>query len=418
MTTIEIINYKCLLDRLMLARPEPSHLLLGNGFNNSLGVRTSYREIFNRMKRRYRSYQKLEEFVEKKGYDIELLIEDLKKAVQPDDRSFLGPYIERKVKLDFMKATDEIVQEQIKYVYSEHNESIHLLLRNFTSYFTLNFDPLLYLVLLRLKKENRVNDAFAFHQAKLPIHQDLSETEREIYEQVKSARQGGEFQISSGEQFVAKGFRRETKGYFSDSLKRLYKPMFKQNKWSRKDVEKVINQVWIEEKIKRQEAQLTINDGFSPKNDYSCSSEQNLFYLHGAFHIIKKGKKLQKITQTQNKTFLRCLERAIHSENQKIISVFAGTTEDKANEIKNHTYLQKCLDELAKISGSLVILGSSLADNDQHIFDHINQSQVKNIYISCRVESGDRVSERAHKKFRGKYITLFDRETISFGNET
>ena len=76
-----------------------------------------------------------------------------------------------------MKAVGEMVQDLIKYVYSEHNESIHLLLRNFTCYFTLNFDPLLYLVLSRLKTEDRVNDAFAFHQQKLPIHQNLSETE-------------------------------------------------------------------------------------------------------------------------------------------------------------------------------------------------------------------------------------------------
>ena len=50
MATVEIINYKSLLDRLMLARPEPSHLLLGNGFNNSLGVK-------DKLPRNFQSYE-------------------------------------------------------------------------------------------------------------------------------------------------------------------------------------------------------------------------------------------------------------------------------------------------------------------------------------------------------------------------
>ena len=206
--TFDIIDYEKLLSRLEMSRPKPSHLLLGNGFNNSLGVRTSYQEIFNRMKKIYPGYQKLEAMAEKKQYDIELLTEDLKKAVQSDDRSFLAPYIGQNIKLDFMKATNEIVQEKVKSVYSEHTESVYLLLRNFTNYFTLNFDPLLYLVLLRLKKENRI-DLYAFHQQKLPGYQDLNEVQSEIYEQVKGARQ--RLTMTFDELVEDLGFSRELK---------------------------------------------------------------------------------------------------------------------------------------------------------------------------------------------------------------
>ena len=409
--TFDIIDYEELLSRLEMSRPKPSHLLLGNGFNNSLGVRTNYQEIFNRMKKIYPGYRKLEAMAEKKKYDIELLTEDLKNAVQPDDRSFLAPYIGQNIKLDFMKATNEIVREKVKSVYSEHTESVYLLLRNFTSYFTLNFDPLLYLVLLRLKKENRVINAYAFHQQKLPGYQDLNEVQREIYEQVKGARQSGKLTMTFDKLVEDLGFSHETKGYFTDSAKRL----FRQNKWARKDIEKACGQVWLEENIRRYEANLKVNDGFSPEDDYLYSPEQNLFFLHGAFHIIKKGARVQKIMKSHNKAFLRRLEEAIHSESQKIISVFAGTTEDKTKEINSHSYLQQCLDELAKIEGTLVILGSSLADNDKHIFDCINQSNVKDIYISSSRSDAETKYQKALRLLPKKSITLFDRETIQYG---
>ena len=207
------------------------------------------------------------------------------------------------------------------------------------------------------------------------------------------------------------GLSHETKGYFTESVKRL----FKQNRWARKDIEKACGQVWKEEKIRQQEANLKVNDGFSPEDDYLYSPEQNLFFLHGAFHIIKKGVLVRKIIKSENKAFLRRLEEAIHSESQKIISVFAGTTEDKTKEINSHSYLQQCLDELAKIEGTLVILGSSLADNDKHIFDCINQSNVKDIYISSSRSDAETKYQKALRLLPKKSITLFDRETIQYG---
>ena len=47
-----IINYKQLLIELRKTEQD-NHLLLGNGFNNSLGINTSYKGIFERMKSLY-----------------------------------------------------------------------------------------------------------------------------------------------------------------------------------------------------------------------------------------------------------------------------------------------------------------------------------------------------------------------------
>ena len=55
MNEITLIDYQELLNQ--LTENGSSHLLLGNGFNNSLGIKTSYSEIFSRMKKEYSGYQ-------------------------------------------------------------------------------------------------------------------------------------------------------------------------------------------------------------------------------------------------------------------------------------------------------------------------------------------------------------------------
>ena len=50
-----------------------------------------------------------------------------------------------------MQATHEIVKEEIKNVYAEKNDGVFILLKEFTNYFTLNYDSLLYLLLLKYK---------------------------------------------------------------------------------------------------------------------------------------------------------------------------------------------------------------------------------------------------------------------------
>ena len=102
---IRIINYNELLKDLEESK-EDCHLLLGNGFNNSLSIHTDYKSIFEKMQEEEAIYTGIKEEVEKKGYDIEALIGELKDAIKSDNEKtnkFLGGYIERKVKFDFMK---------------------------------------------------------------------------------------------------------------------------------------------------------------------------------------------------------------------------------------------------------------------------------------------------------------------------
>ena len=61
-----------------------------------------------------------------------------------------------------------------------------------------------------------------------------------------------------------------------------------------------------------------------------------------------------------------------------------------------------------------MIIGSSLDDNDNHIFRKINESEIKNIYVSALKKEVDTYSEKLREKFPEKNLYLFDAETISY----
>src|SRR5690606_19018743 len=90
------------------------------------------------------------EMIENCGFDLEYFIGKLEEDISLEN-SFLRKYISNKIKLDFMQATHEIVKAEIKNIYTKKNDGIFILLKEFTNFFTLNYDSLLYLLLLKYK---------------------------------------------------------------------------------------------------------------------------------------------------------------------------------------------------------------------------------------------------------------------------
>ena len=405
MKSVDLITYDELLE--ILENSNSNHLLLGNGFNNSLGIGTNYSQIFKQMKKEYPNYKEIENVLKKNNYDIEWLILHLKEKIEDNSDKFLYQYIERKVKFDFMKAANEIVQDSIKSVYKEKNGDIHILLDNFTNYFTLNYDPFLYLLLLKFKKSDiaenyavGVQNTFSF------IQDDLDNAQNEIYEKIKEARQNGTLNTNIGNVSKTIDLSKSNKTYFQSSITK----HFSDENWSNNDIKIVCNKIWEDE---NNEPKLSVNDGFLNDN-YILNNNQNLYFLHGAFHIIEKNKKIKKIKSTQNEAFCRKLEDAISSENNEIVCIFTNDSEDKKKHIEKNSYLNKCFMKLSMLHGNLVILGSSLAKNDQHIFNQINKSSVDNIYVSSCEKSKMDDYQKALELFKDKQVVLFDYTTISY----
>ena len=413
---IRVVTYCQVLQELE-STSQCSHLLLGNGFNASLGIATNYKSIFERMIEENSIYREIKQETENQGYDIERLIDKLKQCLKENESisiDFLNTYIENKVKFDFMKAASSIVREKIKGIYHDNNEKIHLLFKNFSNYFTLNYDTFLYLLLMRFKKsELHSPKIIAFQDSYLFRQQNLNETQNEIYREIKEARYNGKIITQINNQTLSIDLSISKKVFFQNVIE-IYKNKANKN-WESKDIRKACDRIW-EEEVNNKNKLKYINDGFQD-NFFKDDEDQNIFFLHGSFHIYKNRKCIKKITQTQDRAVYESLEEMIQTNGENVICVFTSKSEDKVNQIQNDRYLSRCLDKLSKLSGIIVILGSSLADNDRHIFNAINQSQINKVYISSSRKKESEYFKKASNFFFGKEIILFDRETISYNSE-
>lgn len=414
-----ILNYKEVIESI---KSQENHLLIANGFNYGLGVNTGYEAIFKKMAENNRDiYNDALKMVKDCGFDLESFIGKLEDDINQDN-TFLMKYVSNKVKLDFMKATHEIVKAEIKNIYAEKNEGVFLLLKHFTNYFTLNYDSFLYLLLLKYKPiDNSKKNTVVLQPTLKFIENDLDEKQDNIYSEIKTARKNGKLRLnfSSTDSTLEKDFSKLTKVHFTEEVKE-YSKSYKKG-WKTKDINKVVKSIFEEENSN--EFLAKIDDGSKQQSlfgeyefVYDANSDtQNLFFLHGAFHIYKDGKSFKKITQQSDKALYEKLEEVLNNEEQEVVCVFQNI--NKTDTINGNDYLKNCFEKLELLSGNLVIIGSSLSDNDDHIFAKISNSKIDTIYISA---FGDKegIIKKAKEKFPEKNIYLFDAETISYEKPT
>lgn len=403
-------------DVLQAIRNTENHLLVGNGFNRSLAVDTSYKNIFLKMMESdYSVYTDVQEMVERCHYDLEVFIGELCNSI-PQSDIFLPKYIGNKIKLDFMRAAQEIVKSEVRKVYSKEKEGVFLLLKNFTNYFTLNYDSLLYLLLMKYKPEN--DRVIAFQPTLEFLKGELNAQHDNIYNEIKTARDKGILNLKLGinEDILNEPLRMVTKTHFIMEIQKYVK---RYNKgWTYKDIERTVALILEEEK--NEDRIDSADDGFRlhslfEDNEYEYDTTaltQNLFFLHGAFHIYKDGKVIKKITKDTNKALYDRLEEVLNDNNKELICIFKS--DNKQDDINKSEYLQRGLDKLLALSGNMVIIGCAFSDNDRHVFNQINQSAIDTLYISGMGKDIEHICANAKGYFPDKKIVMFDAGTISY----
>ncbi len=409
----DLMSYEDVLKEI---RNQENHLLVANGFNYGLGVKTGYKNIFEKMIDDSNGiYEEARSTIEECNYDLEAFLKKVTDDISGEN-SFLKKYTYNKIKFDFMKALHNIVKSEIKHIYEEQNEGIFMLLKNFTNFFTLNYDSFLYILLLRfkLKEDNKHKDAaIAFLPTLEYISQDLNSREENIYKEIKAARESGLIEISVGDD--SSGKRRLsslTKSSFVNAIKDYNKS--KGKGWKSGEIDRVVK-IIIEEEEKKHILQ-SVDDGFKYKQlsfvfDEDCET-QNLFFLHGAFHIIKEGNEIRKITQDSDKALYQKLEEIINNDEKDIVCVFQS--ENKIDVIQKNPYLLSCYNKLSKLNGNIIIIGSSLDNNDSHIFNQINNSNIKTVYISSLPKELEKNKKKADAFFTKKQVRFFNADSISY----
>lgn len=400
---MRLINYSDMLSEI---DNKENHLLLGNGFNYSLGVNTGYKNIFEVMKEQNSSYKNL--IIDNDNYDIEGIIGRLKGNIHNSDKDFLHVFINNQVKKDFIKACFSIVKDSIKNIYEEKNKGLGLLFKNFTNYFTLNYDPFLYLLLLKFKK----NENLLVFNHTIPFKEiDLNIQTTEKYKIIKDIYLTYKKDIfdNDGNRVLEKDFSNLTKADFEKQLSDVLK-----SKNIKKD--KRCLEVLYEE-LNQNEVQLEISDGFSKNKrlalfEYKPEINKNLFFLHGAFHLYKDKKKIYKISRNTEKALYDVIDEILDNESKDLICVF--TNDSKIDEINDCEYLKNSLEEVSNLNGNIVIIGSSLDDNDKHIFEAINNSNISKIYFASTQNECENHNSRLKLLFPNKEIILYDRVSVSY----
>lgn len=126
-------------------------------------------------------------------------------------------------------------------------------------------------------------------------------------------------------------------------------------------------------------------DEFIPEDERDTSlhweigreSGQNIYYIHGAMHVFSDGSDIEKLSYANLGVPLA--DQVKHAIDQDRFPVFIseGTTEHKLARIKKNGYLSRTFSSLKNITGNLFIFGHSIRDEDDHVFDFINQNNKK-----------------------------------------
>lgn len=405
----KLLTYEEVLSELKESKTQ-NNLLLGNGFNLSLGVNTSYKHIFEVMKNNNKDYS----IIQSKKLDLEEFIGECKKNIIKDNQpytDFLTTFLHNKIKLDFMKAITEIVTKEIKTIYQEKNEELYLLFRNFDNFFTLNYDPFLYQLLMKYKTTDEQNYGLLFTNSSKGKELLLNHESKILLKEIEKGYKNGTVTIIIDNKPVILNLNKLSKTDFTHEIKTYYK-----DRTTGKELIKIIDLVWIKKEEENSNYLKNLNDGFGnlfgKELVYSAPNTQNLFFIHGAFHIHQSNNYIKKITQQTDKALYNRIEEIIENGNENIICIFNNN--NKEIEINKNKYLKTSLKKLEELEGSVLLIGSSLADNDSHIFRRINSSNIGKIYIACSENNKNEIFKSATKFFPKKTIVLFDQFTISY----
>lgn len=125
------------------------------------------------------------------------------------------------------------------------------------------------------------------------------------------------------------------------------------------------------------------DDGFRANQTWRQSgTDQNIFFLHGGLHIYEQREDTRKHACTDGGTTIIEQVRRNLVAGRFPLFVSEPTSPLKKARINRSRYLRACFDALPKLEGTLFIYGHSIDDNDAHIFEQIDASPVRQVYVS------------------------------------
>lgn len=126
------------------------------------------------------------------------------------------------------------------------------------------------------------------------------------------------------------------------------------------------------------------NQSFDPTNCDVRASRAPVYFLHGALHLVVMGSDVTRKLVSQNlKTLLNQFGQPLDGDEQvRPLLITEGSAQNKLQGIEGNDYLSHALDQLGKCDLPLVVFGSDLGEQDQHLVDALNRNPARPIAVS------------------------------------
>lgn len=350
-------------------------LFLGNGFNIAIGVNTSYGSL-NRSLLKHATINKLFEHLGAEFYDR---IKHHPAETEELIDSIEDPFYSAFVKEVFYNRILQRVKR--RYNYREVVEFLQL----FGLFFTTNYDPLLYLLLLSMTGA--------------PLEKD------EFYNRVKQIHDGW---VQAPGDEARTPLEQLTKKQLHELLNRIIKEEEGFGKKKMEYIYRVLKDIRGEPIKELEDGFRMVRKGFDPEwvSLLTDEDKSNLFYLHGGTFFYRDGKIIRK-----QKSATRGSMKSLATPDGAMC-VFAATSKRKMEQIEGNAYLEHCQEMLRNIRGCLCIVGWSCHKSDKHLIDCINENRnLARLFISCYGKNTTALNQEAEKytrKFKDKDIIFWN----------
>jgi hypothetical protein len=160
---------------------------------------------------------------------------------------------------------------------------------------------------------------------------------------------------------------------------------------------------------------------FDPERADVYVDQIPIYFLHGALHLVVGGSGTTwKLRRDSVNTVLDQFGEPIRDDpHARPLLVTEGTARDKLRAIEGNAYLAHSLQTLRATDLSLVIFGSSLGPQDDHLLDALNEHPGRAIAVSLRPERSRVVAARQadiYARLETDALYFFDATTHPLGD--
>lgn len=389
-------------------------VLLGNGFSRSYKT-----EDFDQCK----ILAEMESLKGKNAVDIEKCIDETIELLQENEKTvpkeIIAKWIKEKLHKEFIDKLFEKMPDSIRDK-ENYNEAIlkpyNEFLSVFNKFFTLNYDPVFYWLTMHFQG-NGDNDIKKFMSIETELANIPKDDKKYATKQKSLETENEKLRVKTFGSFIDKDKYKMIINYKDTCLYNKTLKEADEDKIFKEKITKTIYDNLTEKKaqeencseecanlekfkdgyienckkeIEQKAENIFINstDGFFKDGGilkWDKQNPQNVFYLHGAFHILTKDNETIKIKKDENSSAKMLDNIKKEWDNGfESLTVLEASSEEKIKTIKDSEYLTHCYNELAEISGNLVTFGVSFEDSDNHIIKAINNNdKLEKIFIGC-----------------------------------